>query len=38
MATILPCLGRIEIDEQESGRQAVSIEGSTGCMHGSWGR
>ncbi|RZN36211.1 FdhF/YdeP family oxidoreductase [Bradyrhizobium sp. Leo121] len=35
---ILPCLGRIEIDEQESGRQAVSMEDSTGCMHGSWGQ
>lgn len=32
---ILPCLGRIEIDEQASGPQAVSMEDSTGCMHGS---
>jgi molybdopterin-dependent oxidoreductase alpha subunit len=35
---ILPCLGRIEIDEQKSGRQAVSMEDSTGCMHGSRGQ
>ncbi len=35
---ILPCLGRIEIDEQASGRQAVAMEDSTGCMHGSWGQ
>jgi molybdopterin-dependent oxidoreductase alpha subunit len=35
---ILPCLGRIEIDEQQSGQQAVSMEDSTGCMHGSRGQ
>jgi anaerobic selenocysteine-containing dehydrogenase len=35
---ILPCLGRIEIDNQETGPQAVSTEDSTGCMHGSWGQ
>ena len=35
---ILPCLGRIEIDHQESGPQAVSMEDSTGCMHGSRGQ
>jgi molybdopterin-dependent oxidoreductase alpha subunit len=35
---ILPCLGRIEIDRQASGEQSVSIEDSTGCMHGSKGR
>jgi molybdopterin-dependent oxidoreductase alpha subunit len=35
---ILPCLGRIEIDEQASGRQPVAMEDSTGCMHGSWGQ
>ncbi|MCA1453014.1 FdhF/YdeP family oxidoreductase [Bradyrhizobium sp. BRP22] len=35
---ILPCLGRIEIDEQAGVRQAVSMEDSTGCMHGSWGQ
>jgi anaerobic selenocysteine-containing dehydrogenase len=34
---ILPCLGRIEIDEQETGPQAVSIEDSTACIHGSKG-
>jgi len=35
---ILPCLGRIEIDNQASGPQAVSMEDSTGCMHGSLGQ
>lgn len=35
---VLPCLGRIEIDEQATGRQAVAMEDSTGCMHGSWGQ
>jgi molybdopterin-dependent oxidoreductase alpha subunit len=35
---ILPCLGRIEIDQQASGPQAVSMEDSTGCMHGSRGQ
>lgn len=34
---ILPCLSRIEIDRQASGMQAVSMEDSTGCMHGSRG-
>ncbi|WP_281664600.1 FdhF/YdeP family oxidoreductase [Paraburkholderia fungorum] len=34
---ILPCLSRIEIDRQENGEQAVSMEDSTGCMHGSHG-
>jgi molybdopterin-dependent oxidoreductase alpha subunit len=34
---ILPCLGRIEIDEQETGPQAVSVEDSTACIHGSKG-
>jgi molybdopterin-dependent oxidoreductase alpha subunit len=34
---ILPCLGRIEIDEQASGPQAVSVEDSTACIHGSRG-
>jgi molybdopterin-dependent oxidoreductase alpha subunit len=37
-AYILPCLGRIEIDRQAGGEQAVSMEDSTGCMHGSRGR
>jgi molybdopterin-dependent oxidoreductase alpha subunit len=35
---VLPCLGRIEIDRQASGPQAVSMEDSTGCMHGSRGQ
>ena len=34
---ILPCLGRIEIDQQAGGPQSVSVEDSTGCMHGSRG-
>ncbi|HQT89900.1 MAG TPA: FdhF/YdeP family oxidoreductase [Acidiphilium sp.] len=34
---ILPCIGRIEIDRQVSGSQAVSIEDSTSCIHGSRG-
>ena len=34
---ILPCLGRIEIDEQASGPQAVSIEDSLAHFHGSRG-
>ncbi len=37
-AYLLPCLGRIEIDRQAGGEQAVSMEDSTGCMHGSRGR
>ena len=35
---ILPCLGRIEIDQQRTGPQAVSVENSTACIHGSRGR
>jgi len=34
---ILPCLGRIEIDDQATGPQAVSMEDSTACIHGSRG-
>jgi molybdopterin-dependent oxidoreductase alpha subunit len=34
---LLPCRGRIEVDEQATGPQAVSMEDSTGCMHGSRG-
>jgi molybdopterin-dependent oxidoreductase alpha subunit len=34
---ILPVLGRIEIDEQASGPQSISMEDSTGCIHGSRG-
>ena len=37
-AFILPCLGRTELDEQETGPQAVSVEDSTACIHGSRGR
>ena len=37
IAYILPCIGRIERDEQASGPQAVSIEDSTSCIHGSRG-
>jgi len=37
VAYILPCLGRIEIDEQATGPQAVSMEDSTSCFHGSKG-
>ena len=35
---LLPCLGRIEIDRQASGPQAVSMEDSTACIHGSRGQ
>lgn len=35
---ILPCLGRIEVDQQATGAQAVSMESSTGCFHGSRGQ
>lgn len=35
---LLPCLGRIEIDRQASGAQAVSMEDSTTCIHGSRGQ
>jgi molybdopterin-dependent oxidoreductase alpha subunit len=34
---ILPVLGRIERDEQGAGQQCVSMEDSTGCIHGSRG-
>jgi molybdopterin-dependent oxidoreductase alpha subunit len=37
IAYILPCLGRIEIDRQASGPQAVSMEDSTAHFHGSRG-
>lgn len=37
-AFILPCLGRTELDLQADGPQAVSMEDSTGCFHGSRGR
>ncbi|HEX5509571.1 MAG TPA: FdhF/YdeP family oxidoreductase [Pseudolabrys sp.] len=35
---LLPCLGRIEIDKQATGPQAVSMEDSTACIHGSRGQ
>jgi molybdopterin-dependent oxidoreductase alpha subunit len=34
---ILPVLGRIEIDRQATGPQDLSMEDSTGCIHGSRG-
>jgi molybdopterin-dependent oxidoreductase alpha subunit len=37
VAFLLPCLGRIEIDEQASGAQAVSMESSVAHFHGSKG-
>ncbi|WP_336491877.1 FdhF/YdeP family oxidoreductase [Methylobacterium nigriterrae] len=37
IAYILPCLGRIEIDTQPGGPQAVAMEDSTACIHGSKG-
>jgi molybdopterin-dependent oxidoreductase alpha subunit len=35
---ILPCLGRSEIDEQQSGRQFVTVEDSMGVINPSRGR
>jgi len=37
VAFLLPCLGRIEVDEQATGEQAVSIESSLAHFHGSKG-
>jgi len=37
IAYVLPCIGRIEIDQQATGRQAVSIESSLAHFHGSRG-
>jgi molybdopterin-dependent oxidoreductase alpha subunit len=37
IAYLLPCLGRIEIDEQATGPQAVSMESSVAHFHGSRG-
>ena len=34
---ILPCLGRAEIDQQETGPQLVSVENSMGIVHSSQG-
>lgn len=36
-AYLLPCLGRIELDQQSSGAQSVTTEDSTGYMHASFG-
>lgn len=38
VAYLLPCIGRIEIDEQASGPQAVSMESSIAHFHGSRGK
>ena len=38
VAYLLPCLGRIEIDEQATGPQAVSMESSLAHFHGSNGQ
>lgn len=38
VAYLLPCLGRIEVDQQASGPQAVSIESSIAHFHGSRGK
>lgn len=37
VAYVLPCLGRIEIDQQAGGPQTVSVEDSTGFFHASDG-
>lgn len=34
---ILPCLARTDVDRQATGPQAVSMEDSTACIHGSRG-
>jgi molybdopterin-dependent oxidoreductase alpha subunit len=38
VAYLLPCLGRLEVDQQASGPQEVSIESSVAQFHGSRGR
>ena len=38
VAYLLPCLGRSEEDMQESGAQAVTMEDSLSCIHGSLGK
>jgi molybdopterin-dependent oxidoreductase alpha subunit len=38
VAYLLPCLGRIEIDQQASGPQSVSMESSLAHFHGSKGQ
>jgi molybdopterin-dependent oxidoreductase alpha subunit len=37
VAYLLPCLGRSEEDMQEAGAQAVTMEDSLSCIHGSLG-
>ncbi|HVE23576.1 MAG TPA: FdhF/YdeP family oxidoreductase [Acidocella sp.] len=37
-AYLLPCLGRTEQDRQASGPQAVTVEDTFSCIHGSLGR
>ncbi|WP_294393344.1 FdhF/YdeP family oxidoreductase [uncultured Sphingomonas sp.] len=38
VAYLLPCLGRSEEDVQDSGPQAVTMEDSLSCIHGSLGK
>jgi molybdopterin-dependent oxidoreductase alpha subunit len=38
IAYLLPCLARVEIDQQASGEQAVSVESSLAQFHGSRGQ
>jgi molybdopterin-dependent oxidoreductase alpha subunit len=38
VAYLLPCLGRSEEDKQASGAQAVTMEDSLSCIHGSLGK
>ena len=38
VAYLLPCLGRLERDEQATGAQVVTTEDSTACFHASKGR
>ncbi|CAD7048773.1 formate dehydrogenase [Pseudorhizobium endolithicum] len=38
VAYLLPCLGRLERDEQANGPQVVTVEDSTSCFHASVGR
>jgi molybdopterin-dependent oxidoreductase alpha subunit len=38
VAYLLPCLGRSEEDLQETGSQAVTMEDSLSCIHGSLGK
>lgn len=35
---IFPCLGRTELDQQESGRQAITVEDSMSMVHASSGK